>query len=311
MSDIHFVISAPRSGSTWLANALNQHPEIFATEHRLFGNFSEIWRNNDGTRSPRITLDAFIEAFAGHYFHSELGLNRSQFINQFQRTMLNSIVRFAAGRSEKKLIVDKITPYPGTSNLVVRQVKRYFPDARIIQLIRDGRDVLTSGTFDWILKDAHGTDRYLFFHEQKKGFRLRRFFDDDVIQKWAQNWKETSEVFEDESPTLKIKYEEMLADQPNTLCKIFQALEVGDQLEIANSAARKVSFKSTTGRDSGDMVATAKARKGIAGDWKNYFTRIDGQVFHSIAGDQLLNHQYESDPNWFEKLPEELSLVSP
>ena len=176
MSDIHFVISAPRSGSTWLTNALNHHPEIFSTEHRLFGNFSEIWQNNDGTSSPRITLEAFIESFAGHYFHSELGLSRSQFINQFQRTLTNSIVRFGSGRSDKKLIVDKITPYPGTSKDVVRQVKKFFPDASIIQLIRDGRDVLTSGTFDWILKDSHGTDRYQFFHKQKKGLRLRRFF---------------------------------------------------------------------------------------------------------------------------------------
>ncbi len=309
MSDIHFVISAPRSGSTWLTNALNHHPEIFSTEHRLFGNFSEIWQNNDGTSSPRITLEAFIESFAGHYFHSELGLSRSQFINQFQRTLTNSIVRFGSGRSDKKLIVDKITPYPGTSKDVMRQVKKFFPDASIIQLIRDGRDVLTSGTFDWILKDSHGTDRYQFFHKQKKGLRLRRFFDHDAICKWAQNWKETVQIFEDEAPSLMIKYEDMLDDQPNALCKIFKLLNVADDTEIAKSAAEKTTFKKVTGRESGDMIPTAKARKGIRGDWKNYFSRIDGRIFHSIAGDQLLSTGYESDPKWFEQLPEELSFA--
>ena len=67
-TDFHFVVSAPRSGSTWLANALNQHPEIFATEHRLFGNFCQVWQNNDGTSSPRITFDSYARAFSVHYF---------------------------------------------------------------------------------------------------------------------------------------------------------------------------------------------------------------------------------------------------
>ena len=42
---VHFVISAPRSGSTWLQRALNEHPQVFCTEHRLFGRFCEIWPN--------------------------------------------------------------------------------------------------------------------------------------------------------------------------------------------------------------------------------------------------------------------------
>lgn len=311
MSEIHFVISAPRSGSTWLTNALNQHPEILATEHRLFGFFNEMWRNNDGTSSPRITFDAYTEAFAGHYFHEELGLTRGQFMNQFQRIMLKSIVRFGSTRAGKPIIVDKITPYPGTSNRVIEQIKKFFPDSKIIQLVRDGRDVLTSGTFDWILKDAHGTDRFWFFHKQKEGFELKRFFDHNVICKWASNWNETVEIFENDSADLRIEYEDMKKDQAKELCKVYQLLGVDDSSEIAQQAADKVTFKNTTGRESGEMVSTAKARKGMVGDWKNYFTRIDGRIFNSIAGEQLLKNGYETNPNWFEELPEELSMVVP
>ena len=307
--DIHFIISAPRSGSTWITNALNQHPEIFATEHRLFGFFNEMWRNNDGTSSPRITFDAYTEAFAGHYFYEDLGLTRGQFMNQFQRILLKSIVRFGKVRANKPILIDKITPYPGTSQQVIDQINKFFPNAKIIQLIRDGRDVLTSGTFDWILKDSHGSDRFWFFVKQKEGMELKRFFDHQVICKWAQNWNETVEIFETEPPSLRIEYEDMKKDQSAELCKIFKLLGVDDSPDIARVASEKVTFKNTTGRESGDMDSTAKARKGMVGDWKNYFTHIDGKIFHAIAGPQLMTNGYESDPQWFERLPEQLSMV--
>jgi hypothetical protein len=39
LPDLHFLISAPRSGSTWLASTLDQHPEILGVEQRLYGGF--------------------------------------------------------------------------------------------------------------------------------------------------------------------------------------------------------------------------------------------------------------------------------
>jgi len=47
----------------------------------------------------------------------------------------------------------------------------------------------------------------------------------------------------------------------------------------------------------------------LNGAWKNCFRRIDGRIFHSIAGEELPSNNHESDPIWFEQLPEELSLV--
>ena len=50
-------------------------------------------------------------------------------------------------------------------------------------------------------------------------------------------------------------------------------------------------------------------RKGEIGDWKNYFTRRDGQMFHELAGNQLLAAGYATDARWFETLPDELCLT--
>ena len=173
--EIHFVISAPRSGSTWLTTALNQHPEIFATEHRLFGDFCEVWKNNDGSTSPRITFDKYAQAFSVHYFFDAMGMKRGEFLNAFEKSFANFLVSFATKRTDKKFVIDKITPYPGKASMVVEKIRKLFPESKIIQLVRDGRDVLTSGTYDWLLKDAEGSDRYRFHVDREEGFELKRF----------------------------------------------------------------------------------------------------------------------------------------
>lgn len=311
---------------------MNHHPEIFATEHRLFGEFCEVWNNNDGSASPRITFDKYAEAFSVHYFHDAMGLDREAFIDAMQRSFVNFIVGFATRRTEASIVVDKITPYPGTSAMVVEKIRSLFPESKIVQLVRDGRDVLTSGTYDWMLKDAIGTQRHRFVVEKEQA-TLKRFFDDDVIEKWAHNWKETLVPFDSNPADVKITYEAMKRDLAGELTKIFRCVgadgATGDRLNpsdrlnpgdgdgmggrsdnhqaVAETAARETDFAKMTGRPTGDdRSPTAKTRKGVAGDWKRHFTFRDGRLFHQIAGEQLIREGYESDPFWFKSLPKSL-----
>jgi hypothetical protein len=304
--NIHFVISAPRSGSTWLTTALNHHPEIFATEHRFFGDFCEVWKNNNGTTMPRITFDKYARAFGQHYFHEAMDLEKTEFVDALQRSFLHFIVGFAVRRTGKSIVIDKVTPYPGTSDLVVKKIRSMVPGARIIQLVRDGRDVLTSGTYDWILKDAVGTPRHQFVVEKKLA-TLDRFFDDAVIEKWAENWKETLLPFDSTPADVRVTYEGMKQDLAATLADIFEAVGAHADNSAAGNAEKATRFEKMTGREAGDAESpTAKARKGVAGDWKRHFTIRDGRIFHRIAGEQLLKYGYESDPYWFKTLPESL-----
>lgn len=307
---LHFVISAPRSGSTWLTMALNRHPKIFATEQRLFGDFADVWKNNDGSATPRLTFDSYAKAFAVHYFHDELGLDRTQFIQTLQKSFIHFLVQFATRFKDATAVVDKITPYPGTAATVVKQIRAFCPDAKIIHLVRDGRDVVTSGTFDWLLKDAQGTSRYAYFVEKQNDARLSRFFDDGVIKKWAVYWRETVDVFASTRADMMVRYEDMKSDLASCLVQIYKLLGVESDLEIAKAAACETEFEKITGREAGDDDhPTAQARKGIVGDWRNYFTRQDAQLFHEIAGSQLIQLGYAADSSWINECPRELELT--
>lgn len=304
--NLHFVISAPRSGSTWLATSLNFHPQLFATEHRLLGRFCEVWRNNDGTTAPRITFDSYARAFGMHYFYPFMDLSYEEFVETFQQEFAQFMVGFAQRRTGKKIVIDKVTPYPGTAKLVVQQIRKLYPEAKIVQLVRDGRDVLTSGTFDWLLKDAIGTPRHDFFANPQPGKRLTRFFDEAVIERWALNWLETIDTIPD--PATQIRFEAMKSDLASELRSLFRILGVEDSQTIAEECAQQTTFRKMAGREAGVADPLAKARKGIVGDWRNYFTKADGLRFCELAGRGLVELGYEPDDSWVNRLPVELEL---
>lgn len=304
---MHFIISAPRSGSTWLAKALNGHPDVFATENRLFGEFCEIWPNSDGSMSPRITFDEFLKQFSTYFMFDEIPLKRRQFIERFQRGFISFLSNFCQRQTGKRLIVDKITPYLNSTSLVLDRILQYFPDSRTIQLIRDGRDVVTSGTFDWILKDAQGTDRFSFFVERRPGLHMKRFFDDKVLERWARLWKEPIVEFGRIENGLIIRYESMKKNQGKVLQEVFDFLGCQWTPDVIRQCQERATFQKMSGRQPGDDgQPLAKARKGIAGDWKNYFTRRDGQLFDEIAGDLLVQLGYAENCDWWKSLPDEL-----
>lgn len=306
MTPFQFVVSAPRSGSTWVARALNHHPEIFATEHRLFGDFCEIWPNNDGTQSPRITFDAYAKAVGVHYLFDEMGMDRREFHDAFQRSYINFLTSFAIRRSGKSVVVDKVTPYLGTCQTTLDQIKKLLPDSKVILLMRDGRDVLTSGTFDWLQREPRDSIRYRCFVSKETEARPARFFDDQVIEQWAEHWREVASVVSSANPDGVIYYERMKEDHATHLQNLFQLMGLPADLAIANQCAEATTFEKTTGRSAGDQRHDAKARKGISGDWKNFFTRADGELFRQIAGEQLIQFGYEQNNDWVDALPTEL-----
>lgn len=301
---MHFVISAPRSGSTWMTRALNSHPDIFATEHRFFGEFCEIWPNNDGTRSPRITLDEFVKAFSVHYFFGDLGIDRQTFIDKFQRELHRMLTKFATDRKACKIIIDKITPYPGTTALVVKKIKQFFPSAKIIHLVRDGRDMVVSAAYDWLLKNAHGTDRYRYFVDNEPGFVLNRFFDDATLEHWAGLWNEVNcEIGVLSDDCLLVRYEDMKSSLEGQLTRIANFFDVGVDPRVIEQCVQSTSFKKLTGRDAGNTDPTAKTRKGIVGDWRGHFTRHDANIFDQIAGNTLQEFGYEDTRQWIDDCP--------
>ena len=128
----NFIISSPRSGSTWLQQSLNLHPDVICTENRLFGNFAEFWPNNDGTRSLRITIDEFVDVQTRHLPLASFGIKRPEYNKLLLARISQCMCELLKETTGRRYMFDKVTPYLGTSALVVQGIREIFPQANIV-----------------------------------------------------------------------------------------------------------------------------------------------------------------------------------
>lgn len=96
-----------------------------------------------------------------------------------------------------------------------------------------------------------------------------------------------------------IKYEKLIANDLKRFRKIFKYCKLSYPKKQLLNAVRINSFETKTrGRKIGQEDPGAHLRKGIPGDWRNYFTGKITGIFKKRYGDLLIKTGYEKDLHW-------------
>ena len=158
-------------------------------------------------------------------------------------------------------------------------IRSCFPEAKLIIIYRDGRDVVTSSRFfekhhlkkDWSLKDA------------------------------ALAWRKEIEAQQRHAAEFTIhtcSYEGLLQDGKRVVPELLGSLGLPADEALVDDLIHRSSFKALTGRKRGEESRGRFLRKGVSGDWKNHFSDEDKAVFKEVAGDLLIELGYEQDMDW-------------
>ncbi|MEM8493784.1 MAG: sulfotransferase [Planctomycetota bacterium] len=282
-----FVISSPRSGSTWLMRSVSAHPEVFVTEQRLFGDFAEFWLDRDGQKRLRITLDHVIHRMVSHMNHEGLACTSQDLEDSLLTSWSAATASVLRALSQSSIIIDKITPYQGTSENVLNSILKHYPRAKIIHLIRDGRDVVVSGVFDWIGRNEGGDDS----HRARQDLtQVGQFFATGEVEFWSRTWVEPIQALR-MSGVLhhEIRYELMLQDQHKELQRLFTWLGVDSS---TSAVATCIESGSLLKKNIGENPLAHQGRSAKAGEWHRYFTPADLEQMYAICGTELRNLGY-------------------
>ena len=193
---------------------------------------------------------------------------------------------------------------------------------RVFYLYRDGRDVAVSMYFRVIheMRNPHFRVATQYYAKRFPELATLNSDADDIRAQlpvflrrlgstsagtrfnWAQH---VSQWAFDRPHVVPVSYEELLSDPEETLGRIIP-LHSGEPVVPERLAATvaKYSFEAQTGRKPGSEVRGAFIRKGVAGDWRNHFSREAGEAFDTTFGDILVRLGYEPDRNWYQKLPD-------
>lgn len=342
------VYGASKSGTTWLQEILDAHPEcrchfqvpVFPLTKPLFRQLHQsvpavvngkespytglfdtkeaeqqyLWKNGYLKRQAFLKSDYIDKLMKGH------GEKEIAFLKEYHKGILSSTV--------ERLIKDgndQLKSYGTKAHTDLEQLFQVFPQAKVISIVRDGRDVVVSKRFHTIRMGArmHGDERFLVHYwlnkivpfriamnilNQKVHFLKDVFFkkvaenknlvNHDVILKYASEWAKTAQYVEQYRRRFPdqvkiVYYESLLSNPAEELKDIFRFLEVDHQPDTVQQVIEKTAFEKKQKKGEKSFF-----RKGGSGDWKNYFKEKDKSTFKNIAGETLIELGYEQDNTW-------------
>jgi hypothetical protein len=141
-----FIVGSGRSGSTLLRVILCAHSRITIPPETYFIKPLLERLPANGTLDP-VQLAEAVDIITGHYRWPDMGLAKAEFEHAVAelgqptlRDVMDIIYRHHLDREGKTVWGDKTPPYVA----IIPGLVRLYPEARIIHLVRDGRDVAKS-----------------------------------------------------------------------------------------------------------------------------------------------------------------------
>lgn len=175
-------------------------------------------------------------------------------------------------------------------------------DYKIFVVIRDLRDLLVSlyfseknshaSGFKWV--DRHRASMKNMGVETGLMFLLE---DENGLCKQAErqaSWLNKSTIFKHKI----FKYEDLVEDDHKMMSKVLKYCNIKVEPDHFNMVMKNNSFEALAGRKRGKENINHHYRKGVAGDWQNYFTPKLKDEFKKRYNHILVAGGYEKNDRW-------------
>jgi hypothetical protein len=295
--DKYFIYGHARSGTTLLTRLIRLHPQVHCNYQAHFF-----------TRSPLLQslvdnpeVESWLTRPSNRWNH---GKDLSPLV---LRAAADFILEREAIQSGKSVVGDK-SPNTLLNGESVHLLHSVYPDARLIYIIRDGRDAAISqriknfvdtvdalSSEDRRIRSAIIANPDAYFHGEismftEKEIRL-------AAQGWVLNVTETEQLGKQlfGNKYLSLRYEDLLKDPLPSMKHIWDFLGV-DTTDPALDSILTAEMKSNPDADWQATKAkdlTSQFQKGRRGSWREIFTPRDRQIFQEIAAPLLSQWSYE------------------
>ncbi|MCC6321510.1 MAG: sulfotransferase [Phycisphaerales bacterium] len=287
-----FLTGCWRSGTHWVARVLNLHPALGIVGEFHFDHLIDAYKRYTATDG----------GVGGWYLGHRP--NQLRIANEAMQTTIRRAVYAAAGRKLTASWIGDHSP---------RRLQEALPGARNIVVVRDGRDVLVSQAFhslrakriDWFRPRFRPfAGRYIAefqanpdsFKDARRGFLTEESWVRTLAREWAGRVRsdlDTRRRLEAEgAATMVVGYEDLHRNFEERRVELYRFFGLDPEQAEAPTHENKAlpGFKQET--------VTSDNRKGIVGDWMNYFDEKTRRIYREEAGDALIELGYEKDLNW-------------
>lgn len=292
-----FILGHARSGTTLLMRLLRLHPEVHCNYQAHFFTRKPLLKSLVDTPEA----EEWLTRKSNRWNH---GRDLSPLV---LRASADFIMERDAAREGKNIVGDK-SPSSVIHGQVVRDMHSLYPDAKIINIVRDGRDVLISERFRNFVEES----KFLTTEDKRIIADLkadsapfsdgrRSIFTETSIRNIARRWADDLNEVDAESKRLygenyiSLRYEDMLTQPFSEMSRLWKFLGVK---KVSKTLEKQLLAEMSSNPDEewqakrNEGIA-AFLPKGQAGNWQRLFTEKDKALFKEIAGEVLVRWEYE------------------
>jgi hypothetical protein len=297
-----FIFGHARSGTTLLMRLVRLHPEVHCNYQAHFF-----------TRQPLLKSLVNTPEAEEWLTRKSNRWNQGQDLSPLVLRAASDFIMEREAVKEGKVIVGDKSPSSTIHGQAVRDMQSIYPDAKLVYIVRDGRDVLISERFRNLVEESKflKADDKRIIEELRKDQTpftngTRSIFTETVIRRVAKGWITNVQETEEEGKRLfgdhycSLRYEDLLEHPFEELTRLWKFLDV-KKIDQALEAKLKAEMESNP-----DEEWQAKRNEGIAsllpkghaGNWERLFTARDKSLFKEVAGEMLIKWNYEKDLDW-------------
>jgi hypothetical protein len=297
-----FIFGHARSGTTLLMRLARLHPEVHCNYQAHFF-----------TRQPLLKSMVNTPEAEEWLTRKSNRWNRGRDLSPLVlRAAADFIMERDAAREGKMIVGDK-SPSSTIHGQAVRDLHAVYPDAKLIYIVRDGRDVLTSERFRNFVEESKflsAEDKRILEDLRKDPDQFtngsRSIFTETFIRRVAAGWVQNLQETEEEALRLfgnryfGMRYEDMLSTPFEEMTRFWKFLgvkKVDDTLEKEIQAELSSNPDEEWQAKRNEEIASFLP-KGQAGNWQRLFTEKDKSVFKKVAGEILIRWGYEKGLSW-------------
>lgn len=308
-----FLVGHGKSGTTWLHMLFFHHPNAaVVAERRLFEHPDE-----NEALLDNLLNDAWFESwFRSSSFgvtlpeQTDVRYELSRLMSDYLLYRALAVRKTAKGFERNEPIThfsEKIAlNTEQDAQVTIDTLKKLYPDAKIVHIVRDPRDVAVSAMFH----------SYRNFREKHERNWITDFVDsvlegnnDNILKKQAVStyfksharaWNRIASIFHHSGEALYgenyllVRYEDLLQAPQEQVNRLFTFTGLDHDEQLVADVVEKASFKNLSkGRKAGEQDSSSFYRKGVAGDWKNYLTPEASRKVFRDAWELMQQFGYE------------------
>jgi LPS sulfotransferase NodH len=304
--DKYFIFGHARSGTTLLTRLVRLHPQVHCN-----------YQGHFFTRTPLLESLVAGEDIGNWLARRSNRWNRGRDLSPVVLRAASDFImeRDArlAGKGSPGCVVGDKSPNSLLDGEAVRLMVKVYPEARLVFIIRDGRDAAVSHRFQAFIDRPQ--------HLSTEGQRIRQDFSKDpepfltgqrsiftdkelrlAAEGWVHNVIDTDrsawELLGDRYYALR--YEDMLAQPWESMCKLWDFLGVDSQVDGLQQTLENEMQQNPDAEWQQQKSAeiAGSLQKGRRGTWRELFTDRDRQIFKQAAGETLIAWGYENSLDW-------------